>query len=62
MPQTRPVNNFIELYESHQYDDIVLAKLKIAEAEAESTTKRYTLEEVMIRAKERIARAKQKQL
>ena len=45
-------------YEKQQFDTEVFYKLKIAEAEAKSTTKRYTHAEVMSKARERINNAK----
>ena len=49
----------IAQYEKQQHDGDIFFKLKEAEAEAKATTKRYTLDEVMRKAEERIEHAKQ---
>jgi len=49
----------IEQYENQQYDAEVFGMLKMAETEAKTTTKRYTHNEVMSKARERIELAKQ---
>jgi prevent-host-death family protein len=48
----------MEQYEKYQFDNEVYYKLKEAEAEAKSTTKRYTHAEVMRNLREQIANGK----
>ena len=48
----------INQYEKQQLDTEIFYKLKVAEAEAKTTTKRYTHAEVMGEVRERIKNAK----
>lgn len=51
----------MESYEQNRYDSMVYDKLREAEIQAASTTERFTHEDVIARARERIKAAEGKQ-
>ena len=50
----------MESYEQNRYDSMVYDKLREAEIQAASTDERFSHEDIMAKARERIARSEEK--